>query len=307
MNREYAIIFVGLSTFSFTLYYRLQKRKLYTAEWLTVAYVFITILYLLVFFPKVQHRALFFGTRLAVITGIGLLALMSHKWDIPKLDSVRQFLPFLFVGYWYSETFYFSEILFKNKDLFFYSLDERFFGCQPSLVFSQLMPQAWFSELMYFGYFSLYLFLFGIPIWFWFRKKVHFDRVVFVLMLSIFLFYCIFDMLPVVGPQFYFSPKEVCVPDGYFFCWLVRFIQKMGENPTGSFPSSHVGITTVILLLTWRNERKLFWSMLPLAIILMFSTVYIKAHYLVDVMGGIVSAFVFYWISNRMYNRMNSE
>jgi membrane-associated phospholipid phosphatase len=285
----------------------MKKKKLYTAEWLTIAYILITVIYLLVFFPKVHHRTLFFGSRMAVVTAIVFLALLSHKLQIQKLDVVRQFLPFLLLGYWYSETFYFSDILFKNKDLFFYSLDERFFGCQPSLIFSQLFPQAWFSELMYFGYFSLYILLFGIPLWFWFFKKEHFDRVVFVMMLSIFLFYSIFDMLPVVGPQFFFSPKDIHVPDGYIFCWLVRFIQHQGENPTGSFPSSHVGITTVILLLTFNKARKLFWALLPVAIILMFSTVYIKAHYLVDVMGGILTALLFYWISNRMYDLLKSE
>ena len=285
----------------------MQRRKLYTAEWLTIAYIVITIIYLLVFFPKVHHRALFFGSRMAIIVGIGFLALLSHKFQIQKLDNVRQFLPFLFLGYWYSETFYFSDILFKNKDLFFYNLDERFFGCQPSLIISQVFPQAWFSELMYFGYFCLYIFLFGIPLWFWFRKKEHFDRVVFVLMLSIFLYYSIFDMLPVVGPQFFLAQKDIHVPDGYLFCWLVRFIQQQGENPTGSFPSSHVGTTMVILLLTYSKERKLFWILLPFAIILMLSTVYIKAHYLVDVFGGILTAFLFYWISNRMYDWMNSE
>jgi membrane-associated phospholipid phosphatase len=285
----------------------MQKRKLYTAEWLTISYIVITIFYLLLFFPKVHHRTLFFGSRLAVIAAIGFMAMLSHKLKIPKLDSIRQFLPFLLLGYWYSETFYFSDLLFNNKDLFFYNLDERLFGFQPALFFSQILPQAWFSELMYFGYFCLYIFLFGIPLWFWFYKKEHFDRVVFVLMLSIFLYYSIFDMLPVVGPQFFFSPKDAHVPDGYLFCWLVRFLQHQGENPTGSFPSSHVGTTMVILLLTFNKARKLFWVLLPLAIILMFSTVYIKAHYVVDVLGGIVTAILFYWISNRLYDRINSE
>ena len=58
----------------------------------------------------------------------------------------------------------------------------------------------------------------------------------------------------------------------------------------------------VILLLTFNWERKLFWVLLPFAIILMLSTVYIKAHYLVDVFGGIISAVLFYWIANRMYD-----
>ena len=82
----------------------------------------------------------------------------------------------------------------------------------------------------------------------------------------------------------------------------MHFIQQTAEQPTGAFPSSHVGISLIILIMS-RKKAPLFYKIaLPLTIILILSTVYIKAHYLVDVIGAIVvSPFVLY-LSHVFYN-----
>jgi membrane-associated phospholipid phosphatase len=285
----------------------MRFKRFYSGEWLTLAYILSTVFYMAFFLPKVHNMALLFGVRIAVVAGIGLLALISNTKESSFLLTIRQLLPFLLLGYWYSETFYFSTFYLTDKDAFFCHLDERLFGCQPSLIFSATFPQAWFSELMYFGYFSHYLFIFGVPLWFLFKHPVYFDRIVFVTLCSFFLYYGVFDILPVGGPQFYFKGAAAEVPSGYFFSDLVRLIQRIGEKPTGAFPSAHVGMTVIALLFTFLRTRRFFWIILPLGIILMFSTVYIKAHYLVDVFGGIFSAILFYAVSNRLFDLLSEK
>jgi membrane-associated phospholipid phosphatase len=285
----------------------MPKQRYFSAEWLTLVYSFVTILYMILFYSRIQHFGLFFGIRLAVVVVISGLAMVSNSKKSRLLQNIRQFLPFLLLGYWYSETFYFSDLFMTNKDAFFCGLDQYLFGFQPSLRFSELFPQAWFSELMYFGYFSHYIFMFGIPLWFWFKHPELFDRVVFVMVCSMFLYYSVFDLLPVEGPQFYFKGADAFVPEGYFFSHLIRIIQWIGEYPTGAFPSSHVGLTMVVLLLTFRNDRRLFWCILPVALILMCSTVYIKAHYFVDVLGGILTAVLFYGFSGAVFDLLSEK
>ena len=68
-----------------------------------------------------------------------------------------------------------------------------------------------------------------------------------------------------------------------------------GERPTAAFPSSHVGISTVIMLLIWHTKnRRLLYCMLPFYVLLCFATVYIQAHYAVDALAGLVSGAAFY-------------
>lgn len=64
---------------------------------------------------------------------------------------------------------------------------------------------------------------------------------------------------------------------------LVESVQKFGERPTAAFPSSHVGISTLILLLLIRGRHySAFTITFPLYLILVFATIYIQAHYVVD-------------------------
>jgi len=107
-----------------------------------------------------------------------------------------------------------------------------------------------------------------------------------------------------MGPQFYFPPPHNEVPDGYLFCKLMRFLQSTGEKPTGAFPSSHVGVTFTVVIFVARHCRVLLKYALPLFVILLLSTVYIKAHYLIDVIGGFASVAVTYPMVNFMYRKI---
>ena len=134
----------------------------------------------------------------------------------------------------------------------------------------------------------------------------------------------VFDFLPVAGPQYYFhaigtsSLENGVFPQmGYFFkthldamhldvtgpfSQLVAETQEFGERPTAAFPSSHVGMSTVAMILAWKSgNRWLFWILMPVFILLCCATVYIRAHYLVDSIAGLISAFLFYWLTNWSY------
>ena len=141
----------------------------------------------------------------------------------------------------------------------------------------------------------------------------------FILLGSFFIYYVVFIFLPVVGPTFYykavgldsvargvfpamhdyFNTHTDCLPspgyaDGLFYR-LVEDAKATGERPTAAFPSSHVGVSTVCMLLAWHSgSRKMFWGFLPVYLFLCMATVYIQAHYLVDALAGFASAVAIY-------------
>ena len=108
-----------------------------------------------------------------------------------------------------------------------------------------------------------------------------FEKLSFVLVTSFFIYYLIYIFVPVAGPQFYFPlsamimwrrvcflPSEItsiiirsyCPGPGYdhgFFYNLVEGSQQIGERPTAAFPSSHVGISTILMIMAWRGSRRL--------------------------------------------------
>ena len=84
---------------------------------------------------------------------------------------------------------------------------------------------------------------------------------------------------------------------GGFFYDCVANAHATGERPTAAFPSSHVGVSTILLFLAWRaKNRILFIGVFVLYILLCLSTVYIRAHYAIDVIGGWVSGVAIYFL-----------
>ena len=78
----------------------------------------------------------------------------------------------------------------------------------------------------------------------------------------------------------------------------------MGERPAAAYPSSHVGMSTVCMMLAWRTGNKwLFWILMPFYVVLCCSTVYIKAHYLIDSISGLFFAAFFFYVTNKFYER----
>ena len=99
----------------------------------------------------------------------------------------------------------------------------------------------------------------------------------------------------------YFNHHQGClVSPGYqegLFYHLVEDAKAAGERPTAAFPSSHVGIATVCMLLIGHTRnRKLLWLLVPFYAFLCLATVYIQAHYVIDAIAGFASGVAFYFL-----------
>jgi membrane-associated phospholipid phosphatase len=105
----------------------------------------------------------------------------------------------------------------------------------------------------------------------------------------------------------YFNHNDVLLPGPDFekglFYQLVETSQEVGERPTAAFPSSHVGISTICMIMAWRVNRKLCYGLMPFYALLCCATVYIQAHYLIDVFAGWISAVCIYILSTWMYKK----
>lgn len=167
-----------------------------------------------------------------------------------------------------------------------------------------------------------------IVVLYYFVKRFEwFEKICFVLVTSFFIYYLVYIMLPVAGPQFYFpaigmdrvnacdfppigdyfNTNDYLIPgpgfDHGFFFNLVEASQEVGERPTAAFPSSHVGISTIVMIMAWRVNRRLAYFLAPFYVLLCCATVYIQAHYLVDSIAGFFTAFFVYQLATLMYKR----
>lgn len=235
-----------------------------------------------------------------VLAVIGLL-FWTQKTTNSLVHLIRESYPIILSGYFYSETVFYNKLFFSNLDPYLEKLEFWIFGFQPSTEFSAYFSHKLMAELMYFGYFSFYLLILGFVLYFFFKRKEFFLEAIFKLSTSLYIFYLIFSIFPSAGPQFYFSAPQNLLPDAYIFDEIMHFIQKTAEQPTGAFPSSHVGISLIFLILS-RKKAPLFYKMaLPFVLFLILSTVYIKAHYAIDVLGGLLIAPFVLYLSDFLY------
>jgi membrane-associated phospholipid phosphatase len=214
---------------------------------------------------------------------------------------------------------------FPNLDHVFASAEQWLFGCQPSLEFSRALPQKFWSEAFHMGYFAYYPMIFATAILPLTQSKARFAEYSFIILATFLLYYVIYLFLPVAGPQYYFAAigeqaaeagnftavgdyfrthlemRPSPGPEG-FFRSCVESAQAGGERPQAAFPSSHVGVSTVLMILLWRLRNWAFVCILPFYVLLCCATVYIEAHYAIDVIGGFVSAVVFYFLTKKAYD-----
>lgn len=275
---------------------------------LTFVYAFVTLIFILFNYNKVQNPLSMIGFRGIVIV-IGIFLAYYRRFNKNKiLELIHISFPVLLLGYWYGETGYMNLIFYPQPiDATFIHIDEILFNTQPSQEFSKLLPQAWFSELMNFAYFSYYALTFLTIYVIYFKSKEKVEKTIFLILCSFYIYYIVFIIFPVVGPQFFLPKDLTTIPDGYIFREAVRLAQHLGETPTGAFPSSHVGMTMIFLIIAFKHIKKLFPYMLIIFILLCLSTVYIKAHYVIDVIGGFISAPIIYWISIKIFNKVNKK
>jgi membrane-associated phospholipid phosphatase len=89
--------------------------------------------------------------------------------------------------------------------------------------------------------------------------------------------------------------------DGFFY-HLLDLTHDAGERPTAAFPSSHVGVTTVVILLALRTRStRLVLTILPFYVLMCLSTVYIYAHYAIDALAGFITGVMLYFVLLRLY------
>ncbi len=304
------------------------QRGLLALEWVMLVYLAFTLFMVFFTYTKVVNpEAMIWGrVRIVVVT----LAMWGVYRMVPcrATKFARIAVQMALLSWWYPDTYELNRLL-PNLDHVFARIEQDIFGCQPALLFAKAMPWTVISELMDMGYASYYPMIALAAVYYFIWKYNEFERAAFVIMASFFAYYVIFVLVPVTGPTFYykavgidqiatgifpnvhdyFNTHTECLPspgytDGIFY-QLVEDAKAAGERPTAAFPSSHVGISTVIMLLVWHTKnRRLFYFMIPFYAFLCMATVYIQAHYAVDAIAGLISGTIFYFVFMAVSNGM---
>jgi membrane-associated phospholipid phosphatase len=258
---------------------------------------------------EVLYGALFLLLIAALLLVFRLLNPVGH----PIVQFCRLFYPQLLYLLFFHEAILLSQLFYggKSLDAVFAGADHLLFGFQPAIEFHRALPaHPLLTEVFFFGYF----FYFALMTTGWwllylqgrYREAARAFSITTAAFFVMFIFYIFF---PVQGPKYYFAElRSIWYRnfDGYLFTAFMRGTFDRLNLAGAAFPSSHVVIAIIALLLNRRCNPRLAAVFLPLTLLLFLSTIYLYAHYAVDVLAGMIVGPLLYIFVPRLLDRSRS-
>jgi membrane-associated phospholipid phosphatase len=260
------------------------------------------------------------AAHLAVVFLIeGLIRWQARQPRCGALSFFRHFYPVLLFAGCYAEIGLTDRMFHPGYlDPVLVRWEQALFGCQPSLEFMRAWPYLGISEVFYASYFSYYLMISGVGIALFLKDRQQFFHYLAVLSFVFYICYLIYLFVPTGGPlpffqpvQGYVMPEELrqlarsypfpeAVRAGPFFK-LMDWIYHGFELPAAALPSSHVAVALCTVCFSFRYLRPIRWVHLAVAVLLCLATVYCRYHYVLDVIGGVVTAAVLVPLGDWLY------
>lgn len=168
-------------------------------------------------------------------------------------------------------------------------LDYLILGGHPTVMLEGIMHPL-LTDLLQIAYTSYYLLPFTLGIVLLTQKREQdFDQALFMIMLCFYLSYAGYLLFPAIGPRFTMDHLQTNDLRGLVLTAPIQeLLNRLEGVKRDAFPSGHTGIALTVLFLAYKFEKKLFWIFLPFVSALIFSTVYLRYHYVVDVLAGII-------------------
>jgi membrane-associated phospholipid phosphatase len=175
----------------------------------------------------------------------------------------------------------------KDIDPLLIRLDYLIFDGHPTIMLERIMSPL-LTDILQLAYTTYYF----IPISFAAilllkNQRQEYNRTLFLILFCFYLSYFSYILMPALGPRFTISHLQNTDLQGLFIAGQIqKFLNQLEGIKRDAFPSGHTAIPLVVLYLAYRFKRRLFWIFLPIVLILIFSTVYCRYHYVVDIIGG---------------------
>ncbi|HEY7958019.1 MAG TPA: phosphatase PAP2 family protein [Polyangia bacterium] len=207
----------------------------------------------------------------------------------PAFEVLRDFFPF-FLGLLFYETLHDLTPILRPSvvDARLIAADRALFGVDAAQWLGRFASPALTHVMIdcYLSYFFAPIAL--ATILYWRGQRAQFREYMVSLCVVTVLGYCGYLLVPAVGPYVFEAARfPTRLPGGEKTHFFIAQIDSLKGVARDCFPSMHTAHTTVVLAFAWRFARRWFWLYLPIALGLYVSTVYLRMHYVVDVIAGL--------------------
>ncbi|MCX8118556.1 MAG: phosphatase PAP2 family protein [Desulfobacterota bacterium] len=268
-------------------------KRLAPIEGLTLIFLAGLLLVTLLFnrqIPLWRFQLLFYLLLLGLLFALKISADRREARGLGGL--LYHFSPIVFVILTYQSLGNLIQYLQPDIDPILIQIDLSLFGVHPT-VWMERWITPWLTDLMSLAYLSYY-FLPVVLVVTLYRKgrTAEFRQAMFVLTFGYYLSFVGYILFPAVGPRFTQASLYSVPLEGSFITDFVRdTLNALEHNKRDCMPSGHTQLSLMVLLLAHRyQEKRLFYLFLPLVAGLILSTVYLRYHYVIDLIVGALFA-----------------
>jgi membrane-associated phospholipid phosphatase len=227
----------------------------------------------------------------------------------PLVKIVRDWFPFLLLSACYY-ALYTNLMLRVNPhtaDAALSKIDATLLGSQASFLLEPWI-NPWVTDLFNLVYFSYVFSLPVVALYLYLAKEGKvFRRVMMGYLTLMLLGIASYLLVPAIGPAPYFADRFTHDLQGHAISHGVDYIISAGRVNYDCFPSLHVGIPFLLALYLRDYRRKTFIPVLAYVALMCGATIYLRYHYVVDVIASFVYAPVAYRLNDFLLARWPGE
>lgn len=203
-----------------------------------------------------------------------------------------------------------------DLDLWLIEIDRILFGFDVTVVLYDIAHPV-LTELLQISYGTFFLLplILGVDLLVNKREEA-FYFAAFSIVYGFFLSFYGYFLVPAIGPRFYLHDFHTINQElpGLLLTNFLRDMVNAGEslekgmlNPEffvqrDVFPSGHTQMTLIVMYLAYKLKTRSRYFLIPNGILLVFSTVYLRYHYLIDVVAGVLFMIFTMWTGYKIYN-----
>jgi membrane-associated phospholipid phosphatase len=163
-------------------------------------------------------------------------------------------------------------------------IDQLLFGTQPSVWLERFANPA-LTELLYICYSLFFFWQLALGIHLYRRNTRDFEDYFLTVITFYMLSYCGYVMIPAIGPRFDLAHMYAGELHGVLWGDAIRESFIGIPMVRDCFPSGHTGLTLLVMLRAFHKRAFVFLAiMFPFGVLLIFSTVYCRFHYVTDLL-----------------------
>jgi membrane-associated phospholipid phosphatase len=235
------------------------------------------------------------AVRLLILTAslAAFLALIRFR---PRWELARDSMPFVFCANVYASLHDLIRF-FRAPDITatLAHWDHALFGVQPTVWAERFITPA-ATDFFTVCYWLFYVCapLLGLFLWLNGDRRA-FRHTMVTVVLCLYIGYVGYVAFPASAPRLWMPEAyEIPLQGNTILDFTRSATAAVPLTAKGAFPSLHCAVAVLALLLAWRHLRWFFWVQLPFAVGLILGTVYLRHHWVVDILSGfLVTAIAF--------------